>query len=128
MKPKRKKPESPVFRLRLRMHYGEEIAIGPGKVELLKLVQETGSIAESSRRMKMSYMRAWTLIQTMNQCFKKPVITTLRGGDKNGGATLTAMGRQILELFGRLERECQTASMDTQSEIASLLRKKSGKS
>src|SRR5271156_656841 len=59
---------------RFRVMRGREIAFGPGKAELLQLVAETGSIRKAASRMNMSYMRAWSLIQTMNACFKQPVI------------------------------------------------------
>jgi len=65
---------------RLRVRAGDEIALGPGKVELLGFVRETGSIAEAAKQMGMSYMRAWTLIKTMNACFKEPLVEAVRGG------------------------------------------------
>src|SRR5580693_8228 len=80
-------------RPRLRVVSGRDIALGPGKVELLELLGSTGSIMEAARQMGMSYMRAWTLIRTMNQCFKEPVIRAVRGGREGGGARLTKTGR-----------------------------------
>jgi molybdate transport system regulatory protein len=82
---------------------GKKIAFGPGKVDLLRLVAETGSIGEAARRMDMSYMRAWSLIQTMNDCFKQPLIKAVRGGNERGGAELTATGRRALELYQQME-------------------------
>ena len=38
--------------------------MGPGKADLLTHVAETGSLSESARRMKMSYMKAWLLVQS----------------------------------------------------------------
>lgn len=90
---------------RLRIVIGEEIAFGPGKAELLALVKETGSIGEAAKRMDMSYMRAWSLVQTMNQCFKEPVIEAVRGGHQRGGAELTEAGRRALELYQRMEKD-----------------------
>ena len=89
---------------RLRVRVGGEIALGPGKIELLKRVQETGSISEAARHMGMSYMRAWTLIQTMNRCFKQPLVLTVRGGQSGGGAELTETGRQALECYQAMEQ------------------------
>jgi molybdate transport system regulatory protein len=89
---------------RLRVRVGDEIAIGPGKVELLKWVRQTGSISEAARRMGMSYMRAWTLVQTMNRCFKQPLVLTARGGKSGGGAQLTATGRKALECYQAMEK------------------------
>ena len=90
---------------RFRIMRGKEIAFGPGKMELLKLVAETGSISEAAKRMDMSYMRAWSLIQTMNLCFKEPVIEAVRGGHERGGAVLTETGRQVLKLYQQMEQD-----------------------
>ena len=46
---------------RFRVRCGAEVALGPGKVQLLKLVQETGSIRQAALHMEMSYMRAYCL-------------------------------------------------------------------
>jgi len=99
--------------------------MGPGKAQLLGLVRDTGSISEAARQLEMSYMRAWLLIQTMNRCFRKPVIKTARGGLVRGGASLTETGQQVLALYERLNAECLAASKKTRKNIASLLKKKS---
>ena len=83
---------------RFRIMQGGKIALGPGKADLLRFVMETGSIGEAAKRMAMSYMRAWSLIQTMNACFKEPVVETVRGGSERGGAELTATGRRVSEI------------------------------
>src|SRR5271154_4832527 len=84
---------------------GRKIAFGPGKADLLELVAKTGSITESAKRMNMSYMRAWSLIQTINGCFKSPVLETARGGNKRGGAELTKTGRRALKLYRQMEND-----------------------
>ena len=71
---------------RIRVVFGRNIALGPGKAELLEHIVRTGCLRKAAAAMKMSYMRAWMLVQTMNRCFKKPVVVTKRGGAK-GGAT-----------------------------------------
>src|SRR5476649_2592152 len=102
---KRKNSSGPVsLQPRFRIACGKEIAFGPGKAELLQLVSETGSISEAAKRMSMSYMRAWSLIQTMNACFKKPVIEAARGGREHGGAELTRAGRSVLKLYRQIEK------------------------
>ena len=104
------------------MERGKEIALGPGKVELLKHIATTGSIAEAAERMEMSYMRAWTLIKTMERCFKQPLVRAARGGTKGGGAALTETGQRALTLYHRLETESLQATQATWSELRSLLR------
>jgi molybdate transport system regulatory protein len=95
---------------RLRVLHGEEIALGPGKVALLEEIGRTGTIAEAARLLGMSYTRAWHLVQTMNACFKEPLVQTLRGGTGRGHAGLTETGRAVLDLYHRMEEESLRAA------------------
>lgn len=92
---------------RLRLVLGPDIAIGPGKVDLLEKIGETGSIAEAGRTLGMSYKRAWQLIGTMNDAFKTPVVLTSRGGASKGGATLTPFGEELLARCRRIQAETE---------------------
>jgi molybdate transport system regulatory protein len=88
---------------RLRIDLEPDIAIGPGKADILEGIKETGSIAAAGRRMDMSYKRAWLLVETMNRCFKTPLVETSRGGRARGGAVLTANGERVLAAYRRME-------------------------
>ena len=89
---------------RFRVMVGPAIALGPGKIKLLLLVEETGSINRAAVQMNMSYMRAWTLVRTMNRCFKSDLVASARGGRTGGGARLTPLGRKVVALYLELER------------------------
>lgn len=93
----------------LRVRLGERYFIGPGKIRLLRLVGEHGSISAAAREMKMSYRRAWLLIDGMNTAFKSPVVQSVVGGKQGGGATLTALGLELIERYARMEALCQAA-------------------
>lgn len=117
------KSRSPLIQPRIRVRVGHEVALGPGKIELLELVEETGSITNAARKMGMSYMRAWTLIRTMNRCFKEPVVSAIRGGSKGGGgAKLTKTGRQALALYQKMETRCLGVMESRWKELQKLLR------
>ena len=116
-----KKPSGLSLRPRLRVICGENIALGPGKVDLLALVGKTGSIREAADRMGMSYMRAWTLVKTMNACFREPLVEAVRGGAKHGGAKLTATGRQALKLYHAMEKDSMRATKAQWAELKRLL-------
>ena len=62
---------------------------------MLDLIFQTGSIGEAAARMEMSYMRAWSLVREMNQCFRRPVVASARGGREHGGAELTDTERRM---------------------------------
>jgi molybdate transport system regulatory protein len=106
---------------RFRVNCGRNIAIGPGKAELLEHVHQAGSISEAARRMEMSYMRAWTLVKTMERCFKEPLVTVARGGAKHGGAELTENGKRVLALYRKMESDSLKATAETRRRIMRLL-------
>lgn len=108
---------------RYRMYRSDFVVLGPGKAELLTLVAETGSIAEAARRMSMSYMRAWLHIKVMNKNFAEPVVESARGGSARGGAVLTDMGKKVLSLWDRLQREAHAATKNTCTDLTKLLAK-----
>ena len=90
-------------RLKLSVVFASGERIGPGKLELLRRIRETGSISAAARGMKMSYKRAWLLLESMNSLFSEPVIVAVAGGRQGGGARLTPLGAKVLARLDRLE-------------------------
>jgi molybdate transport system regulatory protein len=107
---------------KLRVMYGAEIAIGPGKVELLTAIGETGSISAAAKRLGMSYRRAWLLVDTMNRCFREPLVASAAGGTRGGGAEVTDFGRRVLERFHAMSRAVDRALDPELARFADLLR------
>jgi len=70
----------------------------------------------------MSYMRAWTLVQTMNACFREPLVVAARGGKERGGAGVTPSGRKALELYRRMEEQSSAAVEATWTQFRALLK------
>jgi len=95
--------------LRIRIVFGAQAMLGPGKAELLELIGETGSISASGRRMGMSYKRAWMLVETLNAMFSEPLVASSRGGPGGGGAVLTPAGQKVLQLYRELELAAASA-------------------
>ena len=107
----------PVARLTVRVDLTNQGAIGPGKIKLLELVGELGSISAAGRAMDMSYRRAWTLIDGLNGSFRSPVVTTQPGGARGGGAALTDLGHDVIARYRAIERAAAKASA---TELAAL--------
>ncbi len=110
------------FQMRPRLYHGDDIAIGPGKADLLEAIRKTGSITAAAESMGMSYMRAWMLIRTMNGCFKAPLVHAKRGGAERGTAILTEMGQKVLALYRRIEAQSLKATQATQKQLSAHLR------
>ncbi|NDV98348.1 winged helix-turn-helix domain-containing protein [Salipiger sp. PrR002] len=113
-------------RLRLRILFGTDAMLGPGKADLLEHIRETGSIAAAGRAMAMSYKRAWSLVEEMNHAFRDPLVASSRGGTKGGGAHLTGTGEEVLANYRALEETIAEAGADRIETLQSLLRGQDG--
>lgn len=98
--------------LTFRLDFPDKGRLGPGKVRLLELVDEHGSISAAGRAMGMSYRRAWQLIDELNRIFNHPVVETQQGGVSGGGATLTQTGHDIIRAYRAIETRARIAAAD----------------
>jgi molybdate transport system regulatory protein len=114
-------------RPRIRVKAGKDIALGPGKVDLLEAIEHTGSISAGARELGLSYRRAWDLVDTMNHCFKHPLVARVKGGKGGGGAQLTDEGRRIMDLYRNMETKALKAIGPEWKTVQKSLNKKPGK-
>jgi molybdate transport system regulatory protein len=80
---------------------GEKI-FGPGRAELLQLIDKTGSISQAAKSMGMSYKKAWAMIDEMNTKASKPYVIAQKGGEKGGGTQLTDSGKNVVKAYNKL--------------------------
>lgn len=95
--------------LMLRVLASDHPAIGPGKAQLVALIDSTGSISAAAREMGMSYRRAWQLVEALNASFIEPVVVTAVGGKRGGGAVVTEFGRTLVAQFRAMEDKASAA-------------------
>ena len=107
---------------RLRVLRGPEVALGPGKVALLEAIAREGTIAGAARALHMSYMRAWTLVRTMNRSFRRPLLETARGGAGRGTTRLTRAGAAVVGLYRELEARGRPAAAPPWRRLRRLLK------
>lgn len=108
----------PRARFRIRITVGEVIAIGPGKIDLLEAIAETGSITAAAKHLDMSYRRAWLLLDELNRALRRPAVDSAKGGAHGGGSALTEAGRDLISLYRRIEK---TAAQSCQADLARLM-------
>ena len=111
-------------RLTVRIDFGAERALGPGKIRLLEAIGKTGSISRAGRALGMSYRRAWLLIDDMNRTFRTAVVATQPGGVKGGGAALTPFGVALIENYRAIEARAAAAAMPRLQALENSLRRK----
>lgn len=79
--------------------------LGHGRIELLRQIDEQGSISAAARVLGMSYKAAWQAVDAMNNLADKPLVERMTGGRHGGGTSLTDEGLLAVEMFGRVEEE-----------------------
>ncbi len=95
---------------RVRIYFDAERAIGPGRIELLEGVHNTGSLVQAARGMNMSYRRAWQLLQSLNRSLLNPVCVSVKGGRGGGGAQLTPAGKALIRAYRSFESRVRRES------------------
>ncbi len=116
----RKSPaEQPTLFLRIK--FGNRSHLGPGKIRLMELIGELGSISAAGKAMGMSYRRAWLLIDALNGHFTEPLVIKQTGGSGGGGAALTDLGREIVRRYRRIERSAAEQSAADLEALAKVL-------
>ena len=104
--------------LHLRIDFGGGRSIGPGKIRLLELIIQTGSISAAGRALAMSYRQAWLLVDELNRMFREPVVSAQTGG---GGTVVTETGNGVVRLYREMERRAHGASTPDIRSLARLL-------
>ena len=113
-------------RLSLRLELGAVVRLGPGKVRLLELIGELGSISAAGRAMEMSYRRAWLLVDSLNTAFSRPVVATRPGGKADQRAEVTEFGREVMRRYRNMQATAQIALAEDLHALEAALRPDAG--
>lgn len=81
--------------------------LAEGRIALLKEIITSGSISAAAKQMKMSYKKAWEMIDAMNKEAEQPLIIRVSGGKGGGGTQVTSEGEKMIRLFEKLTKNCQ---------------------
>ena len=107
--------------LRIRVAQAGQTIVGPGRADLLMHIAATGSIAAAGRQMRMSYKRAWALVEAMNTGFPAPLVEAAKGGAGGGGARLTPSGEAVLAAYRALQETAAQAGAAPLAALAAAL-------
>ena len=80
----------------------DDIIIGEGRMEILEHVENTGSINQAAKMMKMSYKAVWSKIKYTEKHLNAKIVHS----DKKTGSRLTKEGKALLEKYRLLKKEC----------------------
>ena len=103
-------PSGSNLKIKIQLYCGNEIAMGPGKADLLDAIAREGSISAAGRTLGMSYRRSWMLVDAMNRCWAEPLVETSPGNARGGGARVTLFGIAVLAHYRALQDRISTAA------------------
>lgn len=106
------------LKVTLRVDFGSDHAIGPGKIALLEKMHESGSLSQAARDLDMSYRRAWQLLDNLNRSFRVPLVRTSVGGAGGGGAELTELGQSVITAYRKFEQKINALALSHFETIA----------
>ncbi|MBU1657648.1 TOBE domain-containing protein [bacterium] len=83
----------------------EHSFLGRGRIELLLRIQESGSITQAAKMMKMSYKAAWDAVDAMNNLSEYSLVLRSKGGKGGGGTHITEYAKELIATYKILEEE-----------------------
>ena len=75
---------------------------GKGRIELLKKIDELGSLAKAAKAMGMSYKAAWDAMKEMETLSPAPLVERTTGGKGGGGSELTHEAKTYIRIYDTL--------------------------
>ena len=81
------------------------LRINPRLIELLRVVEETGSLNTAVKELGLSYSHTWNTLYKVNCLLNAPLIITKRGGKGGGEAHLTPSGQSLVRQYEKLRKD-----------------------
>lgn len=73
--------------------------MGDGKWNMLKLIEEKGSMKAACDELGYTYRRTWGNLKKIESFFGFPLLERQRGGSEGGHTALTPEGRRLVHAF-----------------------------
>ncbi|NJM79122.1 MAG: LysR family transcriptional regulator [Flavobacterium sp.] len=91
---------------RIWIEHNNQVLIGEGRFQLLKAIEQTGSLTKAAKELGLSYKKAWHLIDSVNKASKEPITINTIGGKGGGGVQLTNYGKTLVVAFEEINQNC----------------------
>ena len=104
----------------IRLDLADGSRFGPGKAQLLSAIKETGSISSAAKHLAMSYPRALRLVNEMNEQFTRPLVDKFQGGVDRGGAQLSPLGSEVLELYHEIGASVKSSTHEQRKRLSKI--------
>ncbi len=107
---KAKKSDNNVIKVRAKLwlEIDGKPFFGEGRVQLLKGIDQYGSINQAAKAAKIPYRRAWSYLHAMEERLGIKMLNTQVGGFNGGGTWLSWEAKEFLHRFEQISAELET--------------------
>lgn len=95
----------------------DKLVFGGGKTEVLKLIDETGSISKAAKIVGMNYKKAWTHIKILEEQIEDELVFTKKGRGEDSGSFLTPKAKQIIQTYELLQADVKKFAQERFEEL-----------
>jgi molybdate transport system regulatory protein len=74
-------------------------------MELLRQIEQHGSLRQAAEELGISYRKAYYRIYSMNKAAKQPVVELKRGGKNGGVSEITTYGKELMKEYEKIEKQ-----------------------
>lgn len=78
---------------------------GPGVLSLLRLIQKYKSLNIASKKMNLSYSKAYKMVKGSEEALGFKLLNRKIGGLGGGGSTLTPQGEKFIDKYSRFSKD-----------------------
>ncbi len=95
----------------------KNLIFGSGKTEILRQIEETGSISEASKKVGMNYKKAWSHIKILEEYIEDDLVITKKGRGEDSGTKLTSKAKELISLYKTLDEDIKNYSKQRFKEL-----------
>jgi molybdate transport repressor ModE-like protein len=88
----------------------KNLIFGSGKTEILKYIEQTGSIAKAAKILDMNYKKAWSHIKILEEYIEDDLVLTKKGQAQDSGSKLTLKAQELMKLYKTLDEDIKEYS------------------
>ena len=95
----------------------KNLIFGSGKTEILRQIEQTGSISEAAKKVGMNYKKAWSHIKILEEYIEDDLVITKKGRGIDSGSQLTTKAKELIELYEILDKDIKEYSKKRFNEL-----------
>jgi molybdate transport system regulatory protein len=97
-------------KIRVWVVFGKQLKLGAGRAQLLRLIDERGSLRQAAAEFGMSYRNAWGYLQELEQAAGFRFVERTPGAGPRSGMRLTPAGRDFLARYQKFRGGLEEAT------------------